>query len=130
MTSTGTTQILQTRLPLGKKIEVSCLFGAVLFIVLATSAIIGSDDVDTAVTTLIGWLLIFGGLARLTKALKESEATQTIFQALVGTACLMGGLYCLTHTVPALGTLAFPCRKCIAWTKQTRIPDLATTPPW
>jgi hypothetical protein len=117
-------------LPLGKKIGVSGLFGAVLFIVPASSAIIGSDGVDTAVTMLIGWLLIFGGLAHLTKALKEGEATQTIVQALIAAACMIGGLYCLTHTVPALGTLAFPCRKCIAWTKQTRIPDLATTPPW
>ena len=103
-------------------------FAAVLAIVPTSVALIESDDLNTVVTMLVGWLLIFCGIARLTRTLKASGASQTISQALIGIACMIAGLYCLTHPVPPISTLAFPCRKCMAWT-QARTSDLARTSP-
>jgi uncharacterized membrane protein HdeD (DUF308 family) len=88
-----------------KKITAWYLVAAVLFIVLGMFAIIEPTVAGLGVTLLIGWLLIFGGIAHLIGAFKGGGAKQVVFQILIGIAYLIGGLYFLTHPLLAIGTL-------------------------
>ena len=78
---------------------------AVLFIVLGIFAIIEPALAGWAVGRLVGWLLVFGGVMHLIGAFKRGGAKQVVLQILVGLAYVIGGLYCLTHPLLALGTL-------------------------
>jgi len=93
--------------PLGvaKKITGWYLLAAVLFIILGIFSIIEPGIAGLGVTLLVGWLLIFGAGAHFMAAFKGGGARQVIFQVLVGIVYLIGGLYFLTHTIMAVGTL-------------------------
>ena len=54
---------------------------------------------------LLGWLLIFGGVAHLIVALKGGSAKRIVFQILSAIVFVLGGLYILTHPLLAIGTL-------------------------
>lgn len=88
-----------------KKITGWYIAAAVLFIVLGIFAIIEPGVAGLGVTLLVGWLLIFGAVAHFITAFKGGGAKQVIFQVLVGIVYLIGGLYFLTHTIMAVGTL-------------------------
>jgi uncharacterized membrane protein HdeD (DUF308 family) len=78
---------------------------AVLFIVLGMFAIIEPALAGWAVGRLVGWLLVFGGATHLIGAFKGGGAKQVVLQILVGLAYVIGGFYCLTHPLLAVGTL-------------------------
>jgi uncharacterized membrane protein HdeD (DUF308 family) len=78
---------------------------AVVFIVLGVMAIAEPAVAGLAVAILVGWLLIFGGVAHAVSALGGGGARRVIWQALVGVVYFVGGAYFLTHPLLGLGTL-------------------------
>jgi uncharacterized membrane protein HdeD (DUF308 family) len=78
---------------------------AALFIVLGMLAIIEPAVAALAVSRLVGWLLVFGGLAYLIGACAGRAAKEVIFQLAIGIIYLVGGRYSLTHPHLAMGTL-------------------------
>jgi len=88
-----------------RKITRWYIAAAVLFIVLGLFAIIEPGVAGLGVTLLVGWILIAGAVMHFVAAFKGSGAKQILFQVLVGIVYLIGGLYFLTHTIMAVGTL-------------------------
>ena len=78
---------------------------AVFFILLGAFAIVEPAAAGLGVTVLVGWLLIFGGVAHLIGACAGGAAKEIIFQIAVGIAYLVAGRYSLTHPRLAIGTL-------------------------
>src|SRR5580765_882579 len=78
---------------------------AVVFILLGILAIIEPGVAGLAVTILVGWLLIFGGVAHLLAMFVGGGAGRVIWQVLIGVVYIVGGFYFLTHPLLALGTL-------------------------
>jgi uncharacterized membrane protein HdeD (DUF308 family) len=105
MATAGSAQGWHDPLRATRKITGWYIVAAVLFILLGMFAIIEPAVAALGVTLLVGWLLIFGGVAHLLGAFKGGGAKQVIFQMLIGIAYLIGGLYSLTHPLLAIGTL-------------------------
>ncbi len=78
---------------------------AVVFILLGMMAIIEPGVAGLAVTLLVGWLLIFGGIAHLIAAFSGGGAAHVLWQVLIGILYLFGGIYFLMHPLLALGSL-------------------------
>lgn len=98
-------QGLQASLPAIRKITGWYKATAVLFILLGVFAVVEPAAAGLGVTVLVGWLLIFGGLAHLIGASAGDTAKEIIFQIVVGIAYLIAGRYSLTHPHLAIGTL-------------------------
>jgi uncharacterized membrane protein HdeD (DUF308 family) len=78
---------------------------AVVFIILGIFAIVEPTVAGLAVTILVGWLLIFGGVAHLVAAFSGGGAGRVIWQVLIGIVFIAGGIYYLMHPLLGLGTL-------------------------
>ncbi|MBS1842062.1 MAG: DUF308 domain-containing protein, partial [Acidobacteria bacterium] len=78
---------------------------AVVFIVLGLVAIVEPGVAGLAVSILVGWLLIFGGVAHLIAAFSGGGAGRVIWQVILGIIYIVGGYYFLTHPLLGLGTL-------------------------
>jgi uncharacterized membrane protein HdeD (DUF308 family) len=78
---------------------------AVVFILLGMMAVIEPGVAGVALTILVGWVLIFGGMAHLITAFSGGGATRVIWQVLIGLVYIVGGFYFLMHPLLALGTL-------------------------
>jgi uncharacterized membrane protein HdeD (DUF308 family) len=78
---------------------------AVAFIILGIMAIVEPGVAGLAVTILVGWLLIFGGVAHLIAAFSGGGAGRVIWQVIIGIIYVIGGVYFLTHPLLGLGTL-------------------------
>lgn len=78
---------------------------AVLFTLAGMFAIIEPAVAGLGVTLLVGWLLIFGGVTHFVGAFEGGGAKRVVLQVLAGIIYLVGGFYCLTHTLLAIGTL-------------------------
>ena len=78
---------------------------AVVFILLGILAIIEPGLAGLAVTILVGWLLIFGGMAHLVAAFSGGGTGRVIWQVLIGMLYIVVGFYFLTHPLLGLGTL-------------------------
>ncbi|HKW31905.1 MAG TPA: DUF308 domain-containing protein [Candidatus Acidoferrum sp.] len=98
-------QDFQGPLRAAKKLAGWYILIAVLFIVLGVFSIVEPAAAALGVTVLVGWLLIFGGLAYLIGACAGREAKQVIFQIAIGITYLIGGRYSLMHPHLAIGTL-------------------------
>jgi uncharacterized membrane protein HdeD (DUF308 family) len=75
---------------------------AVLFIILGIFAIAEPAIVWFALATLIGWLLILAGVAHLSLV---SGGSRGIWQLILGTIYIIGGLFPLTHPLLELGAI-------------------------
>jgi uncharacterized membrane protein HdeD (DUF308 family) len=78
---------------------------AVAFILLGIFAIIEPAIAGLAVTLLVGWILIFGGVAHLVAAFSGGGAERAIWQAVIGIVYFLSGFYLLAHPLLGLGTL-------------------------
>jgi uncharacterized membrane protein HdeD (DUF308 family) len=78
---------------------------AVVFIILGIMAIAEPAVAGLAVAILVGWLLIFGGVAHLVATFAGGEAGRVIWQVILGIIYIVGGIYFLTHPLLGLGTL-------------------------
>src|SRR5262249_43718131 len=58
-----------------------------------------------AVAILVGWLLVFGGVAHLVGAFSSGNGGRAIWQVILGILYIVGGTYFLTHPLLGLGTL-------------------------
>lgn len=77
----------------------------VVFLVLGLLAIIEPVVAGLAVAILVGWLLIFGGVAHAVEAFGGGGAARVFWQLLLAVLYLVGGLYLVSHPLMALGTL-------------------------
>jgi uncharacterized membrane protein HdeD (DUF308 family) len=105
MATANPAQGLRSPLGVAKKITGWYIAAAVLFIILGIFAIIEPGVAGLGVTLLVGWLLLFGAVMHFIAAFKGGGAKQVIFQVLIGIVYLIGGIYFLTHTIMAVGTL-------------------------
>lgn len=78
---------------------------AVLFIVLGIAAIAEPGVAGLAVTLLVGWALMIGGVMHLVTAFHGGGTSHVIWQVVIAVVYLIGGFYFLTHTFMAVGTL-------------------------
>jgi uncharacterized membrane protein HdeD (DUF308 family) len=78
---------------------------AVVFIILGIVAIVEPGVAGLAVTILVGWLLVVGGVAHLIAAFSGGGVGRVIWQVIVGIIYIVGGFYFLTHPLLGLGTL-------------------------
>ena len=81
------------------------ILAAVLFILLGLFAIIEPARAVVGIALLLGWILIFGGIAHLIASLRGGSGKRVLFQILSAIAFVLGGLYILTHPLLAIGTL-------------------------
>jgi uncharacterized membrane protein HdeD (DUF308 family) len=81
------------------------ILAAVLFIVLGVFAIIEPARAAVGIALLLGWLLIFCGVAHLIATFRGGGAKRIFFQMLSAIVFVIGGLYLLTHPLLAIGTL-------------------------
>src|SRR6516164_8597032 len=91
-------------MPLAHKAGTWFIFTAIAFIVLSTLAILAPYMAGLAVTTLVGWLLLVGGVMHIISAFRGSFG-RGLWQTLVGVFYLVVGYYFLTHPVIALSSL-------------------------
>ena len=82
-----------------------CIAMAVVFIVLGIFSIAEPAIAGLAVAILVGWLLIFGGVAHLIAAFSRGGAGRVIWQVILGIIYIIGGVYFLMHPLLGLGTL-------------------------
>ena len=88
------------------------ILAAVLFILLGLFAIIEPATAAIGIAVLLGWLLIFGGLAHFITTFKGGSAKWVLFQVLSAIVFVLGGLYILTHPLLAVGTLTAQLARC------------------
>jgi uncharacterized membrane protein HdeD (DUF308 family) len=77
---------------------------AVVFILLGMFAILEPVVAGLAVAFLVGWLLIFGGVAHLIAAF-SGRGSRVIWAVILGILYFAGGIYFLTHPLLGLGGL-------------------------
>jgi len=105
MATANPTEGLRSPLGVAKKITGWYLAAAVLFVILGIFAIIEPGVAGLGVTILVGWILLVGAIFHFVTAFKGGGAKQVIFQILIGLVYAIGGIYFLTHTIMATGTL-------------------------
>jgi uncharacterized membrane protein HdeD (DUF308 family) len=66
---------------------------AVVFVLLGMMAIIEPGVAGLAVAILIGWLLIFGGLAHLVAVFSGGGPGSVLWQVLIGIVYILDGIY-------------------------------------
>ena len=81
------------------------ILGAVLFILLGLFAIVEPATAAVGIVLLLGWLLIFGGIAHFIGTFRGGGAKRVFFQILSAVVFLVAGYYLLTHPQLAVGTL-------------------------
>ena len=77
----------------------------IVFVVLGMLAIVEPAVAGLAVAILVGWLLIFGGVAHGISAFAGGGAGRIVWQLIVAAIYAVAGLYFLTHPLLGLGTL-------------------------
>lgn len=77
----------------------------VVFVLLGIMAIMEPQVAGLAVAILVGWLLIFGGLAHLIGTFSEGGTGRAIWRVFLGIIYLVGGGYLLKHPSLGLSTL-------------------------
>jgi uncharacterized membrane protein HdeD (DUF308 family) len=95
------------RLPAGtaKKFTGWFIGFAILFILLGIFSLAEPLVAALAVVLLVGWVLIFAGVAHLVSAFGGGETGRVFWHVLIGILYLVGGFYFVTHPVMAVGTL-------------------------
>ena len=105
MATASPVQSLQGPSPATRKITGWYIAATALFMVLGIFAIIEPAVAALAVSRLVGWLLVFGGLVYLIGACAGRGLKEVIFQLAIGIIYLIGGRYSLTHPQLAMATL-------------------------
>jgi len=105
---------------LSEKDNIFRLAANLLFVISVTFAVSEPLLADLGVTLLVGWLLVFDGVARLVATFRKSEPHPIFPRALIGVAYLVAGLYCLKHPVLPVGPAMFPFRKVVVCSRRWR----------
>ena len=77
----------------------------VVFILLGIMAIVEPGVAGLAVAILVGWLLIFGGVAHLFATFSGGGAGRVLWPLILGILYIVGGIYFIRHPLLGLGTL-------------------------
>jgi uncharacterized membrane protein HdeD (DUF308 family) len=77
----------------------------IVFVILGMMAIVEPTVAGLAVAILVGWLLVFGGVAHAVEAFGGGGAGRVVWQLLLAVVYVIGGGYFLTHPLLGLGTL-------------------------
>ncbi|HEX7139739.1 MAG TPA: DUF308 domain-containing protein [Vicinamibacterales bacterium] len=77
----------------------------IVFVVLGILAIIEPAVAGLAVAILVGWFLIFGGIAHAVGTFDGGGVGRVAWQLIVAAIYIVGGMYFLTHPLLGLGTL-------------------------
>lgn len=96
-----------TTAPLGlqKKATGWAVAVSVLLIILGIVAIALPFVAGIAVTSIVGWMLIFGGITHIVAAFHARGAGAVLWELLVGLVYLVGGGYMLFHPLLGIATL-------------------------
>lgn len=96
-----------TTSPLGlqKKATGWAIAVSVMLIVLGIIAIAIPFAAGIAITSIIGWLLIFGGVTHIVAAFHARGAGAVLWEILVGLVYLVGGGYMVFHPLLGVATL-------------------------
>ena len=78
---------------------------SVLLIVLGIIAIALPFTAAIAVTAIVGWMLLFGGITHIVAAFRVRGAGAILWEVLVGLVYLVGGGYTLFHPLLGVATL-------------------------
>jgi uncharacterized membrane protein HdeD (DUF308 family) len=78
---------------------------ALVFMLLGIFAIVEPGVAGLAVTVLVGWVLMFGGVAHFVAAFSARGIGRVIWQSLIAFVYVVGGLYFVTHPLLGLGSL-------------------------
>jgi uncharacterized membrane protein HdeD (DUF308 family) len=105
MATSNPSETFNEPMPLAHKAGIWFIVTAIAFIVLGTMAILAPFVAGVAVATLVGWLLVVGGVMHIVNAFRSGSVMRAVWQSLVGLFYLIVGLYFLAHPVIALGTL-------------------------
>jgi uncharacterized membrane protein HdeD (DUF308 family) len=81
------------------------IVAAILFILLGMFAIVEPFVAGLGIALLVGWLLVFGGIAHFVGAFHGGGGRRVTFHVLAGIVFVLGGLYFLTHPLLGLGSL-------------------------
>ena len=92
-------------LPLAEKAGTWFVVTAIAFIVLGMMAIIQPFVVGLSLATLVGWLLVIGGVMHGIAAFRVEGFGHAFWQVMVAVCYVVAGFYFLTHPLIALGTL-------------------------
>jgi uncharacterized membrane protein HdeD (DUF308 family) len=92
-------------MPLVHKAGTWFIFTAIAFIVLGTLAILEPFVAGLAISTLVGWLLVIGGVMHFVNTFRSESFWPGVWQFVVGLFYLAVGGYFLTHPVIALSAL-------------------------
>ena len=90
---------------IGKRASGWLIAVAVVFIILGMIAIVEPGVAGLAVTILVGWLLILGGVTHLVTSFSGGGPGHVIWQVILAIVYIVGGVYFLMHPLLALGTL-------------------------
>ena len=105
MATSNPSETFNEPMPLVHKAGTWFIVTAIAFIVLGTMAILEPFIAGLAVATLVGWLLIVGGVMHFVNAFRAHGIARGIWQALVGIFYVAVGVYFLAHPLMALSTL-------------------------
>ncbi|HKS73229.1 MAG TPA: HdeD family acid-resistance protein [Terriglobales bacterium] len=96
-----------TTAPLGlqKKATGWAVAVSVLLIILGIVAIALPFVAGIAVTSIVGWMLIFGGITHIVAAFHARGAGAVLWELLVGLVYLVGGGYMIFHPLLGIATL-------------------------
>jgi uncharacterized membrane protein HdeD (DUF308 family) len=101
MASTNPIEELRSPGKIAKKASGWVIAISIVFIILGILAIIEPEIAGLAVTILVGWLLVFGGVAHLIAAFSGGGAGRVIWHVILGLIYVAGGVFYLLH--PGLG---------------------------
>ncbi len=90
---------------MAKKITGWFIGFAVLFIILGILSIAEPLVAALAVVVLVGWILIFAGVAHLVSAFGGGGAKRVVWHVLIALLYLAGGFYFVTHPLMGVNTL-------------------------
>jgi uncharacterized membrane protein HdeD (DUF308 family) len=96
-----------TTAPLGlqKKATAWAVAVSVLLIILGIVAIALPFVAGIAITAVVGWMLIFGGITHIVAAFHARGAGAVLWELLVGLVYLVGGGYMVFHPLLGIATL-------------------------
>jgi|SRR5271165_2183278 len=105
MATVNPVQGLRSPAGVAKKITGWFIGFAVLFIILGILSIAEPLVAALAVVLLVGWVLVFAGVAHLVSSFGGGGARRVIWHVLIGILYLVGGFYFITHPLMGVGTL-------------------------
>ena len=105
MTASNRVDTFNEPMPVVHKVGTWFIVTAIAFIVLGTLAVLEPFVAGLAVTTLVGWLLIVGGIMHVFHTFRADSFGRGAWEFLIGLFYFAVGVYFLRHPVMALTAL-------------------------